>query len=45
MRPLKVSDWVVQSAHRGQRLRPEPFDAAEFSVEELLGDGPDDESP
>lgn len=36
---------LVQSAHRGQRLRPEPFDAAEFSVDELLGDDPDDESP
>lgn len=34
---------LVQSAHRGQRLRPEPFDAMEFSVDELLGDDVDDE--
>lgn len=32
---------LVQSAHRGQ-LRPEPFDALEFSVDELLGDDPED---
>lgn len=32
---------LVQSAHRGQRLKPEPFDALEFSVDELLGDDPD----
>ena len=34
-----------QSAHRGQRLKPEPFDAAEFSVDELLGDDPGDDEP
>jgi Uma2 family endonuclease len=34
---------LVQSAHRGQRLRPEPFDALEFSVDELLGDDPEDD--
>ena len=32
---------LVQSAHRGQRLKPEPFDALEFSVDELLGDDPE----
>lgn len=36
---------LVQSAHRGQRLRPEPFDAVEFSVDELLGDDADDDAP
>ncbi len=34
---------LVQSAHRGQRLKPEPFDAVEFSVDELLGDDSDDD--
>ena len=34
---------LVQSAHRGQRLKPEPFDALEFSVDELLGDDPTDD--
>lgn len=34
---------LVQSAHRGQRLKPEPFDALEFSVDELLGGDPDDD--
>lgn len=34
---------LVQSAHRGQRLKPEPFDALEFSVDELLGDDPEDD--
>lgn len=34
---------LVQSAHRGQRLRPEPCDALEFSVDELLGDDPEDD--
>lgn len=34
---------LVQSAHRGQRLKPEPFDALEFSVDELLGDDPSDD--
>jgi Uma2 family endonuclease len=36
---------LVQSAHRGQRLKPEPFDALEFSVDELLGDDPPDDEP
>lgn len=36
---------LVQSAHRGQRLKPEPFDALEFSVDELLGDDPEDDAP
>jgi Uma2 family endonuclease len=35
---------LVQSAHRGQRLRPEPFGAREFSVDELLGDDPEDDA-
>ena len=35
---------LVQSAHRGQRLRPEPFEAREFSVDELLGDDPEDDA-
>jgi Uma2 family endonuclease len=35
---------LVQSAHRGQRLSPEPFDALEFSVDELLGDDPIDDA-
>jgi Uma2 family endonuclease len=34
---------LVQSAHRGQRLKPEPFDALEFSVDELLGDDPEND--
>lgn len=34
---------LVQSAHRDQRLKPEPFDALEFSVDELLGGDPDDD--
>lgn len=34
---------LVQSAHRGQRLKPEPFNALEFSVDELLGGDPDDD--
>jgi len=34
---------LVQSAHRGQRLKPEPFDALEFSVDALLGDDPDND--
>ncbi len=34
---------LVQSAHRGQRLKPEPFDAVEFAVDELLGDDPEDD--
>lgn len=34
---------LIKSAHRGQRIRPEPFDALEFSVDELLGDDPDDD--
>lgn len=32
---------LVKSAHRGQRLKPEPFDALEFSVDELLGGDPE----
>ena len=35
---------LVQSAHRGQRLRPEPFEAREFSVDELLGADPEDDA-
>jgi Uma2 family endonuclease len=34
---------LVQSARRGQRLRPEPFQVLEFSVDELLGEDADDE--
>ena len=36
---------LVQSAHRGQRLKPEPFDALEFSVDELLGGDPEEDDP
>ncbi len=36
---------LVQSAHRGQRLKPEPFDALEFSVDELLGEDPEGDDP
>jgi Uma2 family endonuclease len=34
---------LVLSAHRGQRIRPEPFEAEEVSVDELLGGDPEDE--
>ena len=34
---------LVQSGYRGQRLKPEPFEAVEFSVDELLGDDPEDD--
>lgn len=43
LRRTDLAYAVVQTAHRGQRLRPEPFDALEFSVDELLGDDPDDD--
>jgi len=33
---------LVLSAHRGQRVRPEPFEAAEFAVDELLGGDAED---
>ena len=35
---------LVQSAHRGQRLKPEPFDTMEFTVDELLGDDAEDDA-
>ncbi|MCK6592260.1 MAG: Uma2 family endonuclease [Polyangiaceae bacterium] len=44
---LRVHRWtsegylVVLNAHRGQRVRAEPFDAIEISVGELFGDDPD----
>lgn len=34
---------LVLSAHRGQRVRPEPFEAAELTVDELLGGDPGEE--
>lgn len=37
-RRTELAYALVQSAHRGQSLKPEPFDALEFSVDELLGD-------
>lgn len=40
-RRTELAYALVQSAHRGQRLKPEPFDALEFSVDELLGDDPE----
>lgn len=40
LRRTDLASALVQTAHRGQRLRPEPFDAVEFSVDELLGDDP-----
>jgi Uma2 family endonuclease len=40
LRRTDLAYALVQSAHRGQRLKPEPFDALEFSVDELLGDDP-----
>lgn len=42
-RRTDLASALVQSAHRGQRLRPEPFDALEFSVDALLGDDPEDD--
>jgi Uma2 family endonuclease len=34
---------LVQSAHRGQHIKPEPFEAVEFSVDVLLGDDPEED--
>jgi Uma2 family endonuclease len=42
-RRTDLAHALVQSAHRGQHLRPEPFEALEFSVDELLGDDPEDD--
>lgn len=48
---LRVHRWtgegylVVLNAHRGQRVRAEPFDAIEISVGELFGDDPDQDAP
>ena len=36
---------LVKTAHRGQRVRAEPFDAVELSVDELLGDDVEESSP
>ena len=44
-RHTELAYALVKSAHRGQRLAPEPFDAVEFSVDELLGDDPEDDAP
>lgn len=43
LRRTDLAYALVQSAHRGQRLRPEPFGALEFSVDVLLGDDPPDD--
>lgn len=43
LRRTDLAYALVQSAHRGQRLKPEPFGALEFSVDELLGDDPADD--
>lgn len=43
LRRTDLAYALVLSAHRGQRVRPEPFDAVEFSVDELLGADPDDD--
>lgn len=45
LRRTDLAYALVQTAHRGQRLKPEPFDALEFSVDELLGNDVDDEEP
>lgn len=45
LRRTDLAYALVQTAHRGQRLKPEPFDALEFSVDELLGDDVDDDDP
>ena len=44
LRRTDLAYAIVQTAHRGQRLKPEPFDALEFSVDELLGDDCDDDA-
>ena len=44
LRRTDLAYAVVQTAHRGQRLNPEPFEALEFSVDELLGDDADDDA-
>jgi len=36
---------VVLNAHRGQRVRAEPFEAIELFVGELFGDDPDQDDP
>ena len=40
LRRTDLAYSVVLAAQRGQRVRPEPFEAMEFSVDELLGDDP-----
>jgi Uma2 family endonuclease len=48
---LRVHRWtsegylVVLNAHRGQRVRAEPFEAIELFVGELFGDDPDQDDP
>ncbi len=37
LRRTELAYALMLTAHRGQRVRPEPFDAAEMSVDELLG--------
>lgn len=43
LRRLDLAYAVVLTAHRGQRVRAEPFDAVELRLDELLGADPDDE--
>lgn len=45
LRRTDLAYALVQTAHRGQRLRPEPFEALEFSVDVLLGDDAADDEP
>lgn len=42
-RHTELAYALVLSAHRGQPVRPEPFEAAEFSVDALLGGDPEDD--
>ncbi len=36
---------LVLTAHRGDRVRAEPFDAVELAVDELFGDDPEEPAP
>lgn len=42
LRRLELAYAVVLTAHRNQRVRPEPFEAVEFIIDELLGADPED---
>ncbi len=44
LRHTDLSYALVLTAHRGQKVRAEPFDAVELKVDELLGGDPEDES-